>query len=89
MEKLNCLPGELEVIGRPDPYDSDYACFVKAKDKGEPTFTLRAQDASAHFLVTMWANMNAPALGQNHPKILQARQIAESMRLWPNKKQAD
>lgn len=38
----------------PDP-DPDYGCFVKAKEKGEPTFTLRAQDVTAPVLVRAWA----------------------------------
>lgn len=72
----------------PDP-DSDYACFVKAKDKGEPTFTLRAQDLSSAAVVEFWAKVNEVHLGQGHPKIVQARQIADRMRVWPNRRMAD
>lgn len=35
--------------------DSDFMCFVKAKDNGEVTFTLRAQDITADLLVDLWA----------------------------------
>ena len=34
--------------------DTDYACFVKAKDNGEITFTLRSQDATADLVVDFW-----------------------------------
>ena len=71
------------------PMDTDYACFVKAKDKGEPTFTLRAQDESAPMVVEFWAETNALRLGPQHPKILQAFAIAEKMKQWPNRRQAD
>lgn len=37
--------------------DTDYACFVKAKDNGEKTFTLRAQDISADLCVDFWISV--------------------------------
>jgi hypothetical protein len=77
------------VVGRPDNYDSDYSVFVKAKDRGEITFTLRSQDQSAAECVEFWAYINEPALGKEHPKIVQAREIAAKMRNWPGRRQAD
>lgn len=47
-------PTPIPIVGRPDPYDTDYACFVKAKDRGQPTFTLVAQDVSADLCVDFW-----------------------------------
>lgn len=69
--------------------DTDYACFVKAKDNGESTFTLRAQDQSAPDVIDFWAAKNALVLGNEHPKIVQARQIAARMRVFPGRRQAD
>lgn len=37
--------------------DRDAECFRKAKEKGEPTFTLRAQDVTAPAVVNLWACM--------------------------------
>ena len=37
--------------------DKDYLAFVKAKDAGDTTFTLRAQDATASLLVDTWIEM--------------------------------
>lgn len=71
------------------PIDTDYACFAKAKEKGEPTFSLRAQDYSAPAVIEYWANLNQDHLGPAHPKIVQARQIAETMRAWPARRPAD
>jgi len=34
--------------------DPDFGCFMKAKDRGEPTFTLRAQDISADLVIDFW-----------------------------------
>lgn len=68
---------------------TDGECFQKAKANGEPTFTLRAQDISAPIVVDQWAAMNELALGKNHPKIVGARAIANLMREWPNRRQAD
>lgn len=34
--------------------DKDYACFVKATAKGEPTFTIRAQDVTAPLVIDFW-----------------------------------
>jgi hypothetical protein len=42
------------VVGRPDNYDSDYSVFVKAKDRGEKTFTIRAQDVTGDLVVDFW-----------------------------------
>jgi len=69
--------------------DTDFACFVKAKDKGEKTFTIRAQDSSAPEVIEFWAYLNEPALGSGHPKIVGARAMAEQMRAWPGRRQAD
>lgn len=39
------------------PVDVDYSTFAKAKEKGEETFTLRAQDISADLLVDLWVDV--------------------------------
>jgi len=69
--------------------DTDMLRFEKARAKGEPTFTLRSQDFSAPAVVDYWANLNMGAMGPTHPKIIQAREIAEKMRRWPGRRQAD
>jgi type II secretory pathway component PulF len=35
--------------------NQEATCYEKAKANGEPTFTLRAQDISAHLVVEFWA----------------------------------
>lgn len=64
-------------------------CRDNISDPTEPIFTLRGRDPSAAETVDFWAGVNAVHLGQNHPKILEARKVAEEMRQWPEKKKAD
>jgi hypothetical protein len=37
-----------------DTMEREATCYEKAKANGEPTFTLRAQDISAHLCVEFW-----------------------------------
>lgn len=69
--------------------ERELTCYEKALATGEPTFTLRAQDISAPIVIDQWAAMNELALGKDHPKIVGARAIANRMRLWPGRRQAD
>lgn len=69
--------------------EREYQCFIKAMAKGMPMFTLIAQDISAPILVDQWAAMNELALGKDHPKIVEAREVANLMRAWPHRRQAD
>jgi hypothetical protein len=55
----------------------------------EEAFVLRAQDQSAWILVHVWANINQAHLGPDHPKIQEARRIADRMREYPHQKPAD
>ena len=63
-------------------------CYHKAGNT-EELFTLRAQDFSAPAVVDYWADLNEEQLGAAHPKIVEARQCAERMRAFPNRKMAD
>lgn len=55
----------------------------------EPIFTLRAQDLSAAELVREWARRNASHLGEAHPKILEAKNVADAMEAWPHRRLPD
>lgn len=69
-------------------YKNTDACLAKVADD-EPIFVLRAQDATAHWYVELWAERAAFRLGNDHPKILEARKCAEAMRAWPKHKLPD
>lgn len=77
-------PGTLE-----HSQESDYQCFAKARAKGEPTFTLRAQDVSAPGLIFEWVRRNMATCTPE--KIADALQIYHAMLKWPadKKKAAD
>jgi hypothetical protein len=66
---------------------ADATCFAKAQAKGEPTFTLRAQDLTAPQTILFWMGLNAETL--THHKLSQAGSIAATMRDWPHRKRAD
>ena len=63
--------------------------LAPARAPEEPTFVLRAQDASAASVVEEWIYRNAGTLGEDHPKILSAQNVANEMRAWKHQKQAD
>jgi hypothetical protein len=63
-------------------------CLGKAHPD-EPVFILRAQDAHADYVVRRWAEAAAVTLGWNHPKVVEAMQLADSMEVWPNRKLPD
>jgi len=63
-------------------------CFVNAKP-GEPFFVLRGQDVIASISVKKWADRAAITLGDDHPKVIEARAIASRMRKWPIRKFPD
>lgn len=63
-------------------------CLDKVSDV-EPIFVLRAQDKLAPGVVEVWANAAALQLGEEHPKVQQARACAEAMRQWPYRKMPD
>lgn len=65
---------------------SDVGCFARAYAKGEPTFTLRAQDETAAELVLKWIGLNPKA--PMH-KLEEAFAITRRMQQWPDKKRAD
>lgn len=64
----------------------DPGCFARAYAKGEPTFTLRAQDLTAMPLVGIWIGMNS---GAPESKLQDALAKIYAMRDWPTKKAAD
>lgn len=65
---------------------ADVGCFARAYAKGEPTFTLRAQDQTAAELVLKWIALNPKA--PMH-KLEEAFAIARRMQSWPDQKRAD
>lgn len=62
-------------------------CLGKAADN-EPVFILRAQDILAADLVDTWATQ-AKTLGVDWDKVREAREIAQAMREWPQRKNPD
>jgi phosphatidylethanolamine-binding protein (PEBP) family uncharacterized protein len=67
--------------------DPDNLCFAKAKERGQKTFTLVAQDASAVKTIAHWIYLNietSPAA-----KLHQAIDDCIAMREFPNKKNPD
>lgn len=67
--------------------DPDTNCHAKAKQRGQKTFTLVEQDASAVKTIAHWIYLNietAPAA-----KLHQAIDDCVVMRDFPNKKNAD
>jgi hypothetical protein len=64
------------------------SCLNKA-DPEEPLFVLRAQDKRAPGLVRVWAVEFATRHGYDHPKYLEAIELAEAMEAWPRRKQSD
>ena len=63
-------------------------CRDKSRDD-EPIFTLCARDLSADRYVEGWAQEHSNRLGQYHPKIVEARAVAEAMRRWANRNMPD
>lgn len=64
------------------------SCLTKAADD-EPIFVLRAQDRTAAQVVRIWTDYNEMRLGADHPKIVEARALADRMDAWPNRKLPD
>ncbi len=64
----------------------DLGCFLRAFAKGEPTFTLRAQDVSAPDIVIEWIGRNLHA---SDTKLREAFEKALRMRTWKDRKAAD
>jgi hypothetical protein len=62
-----------------------YDCYVKA-GPDEPIFVLRAKDALADELVDKWADEAALFLGDDHPKVKEARACAQAMRDYPGRR---
>lgn len=68
-----------------------YDCYAKAYDN-EPIFILRAKDPLAAALVDLWANLQVREYrrendsdlltGEQEEKVREARDCAETMRLW-------
>ena len=63
-------------------------CLAKVSDD-EPIFVFRAQDQIADRYVDAWADDVADFLGEEHPKVVEARACAAAMRKWPTRKLPD
>ena len=62
-------------------------CLGRAADD-EPVFILRGQDILAADLVDLWAQ-RAQAVGCGMAKVIEAMNLAETMRRWPTRKNPD
>lgn len=62
-------------------------CFASAADD-EPVFVLRAQDMVAPEVVREWVRL-AKAYGCPESKLRRARDTADAMERWPNRKHPD
>lgn len=62
-------------------------CLGKARPD-EPVFILRAQDILAADLVDTWATQ-AQLLGCPWDKVREAKELAQAMREWPQRKNPD
>ncbi len=87
--------GNMPAIGTKGVIEGD-ECYRKAKEKGEPTFTLRAQDFTAPLVIIDWireqvAQEIAPtgAARCSDEKLREAFERALEMRNWPHRKVAD
>lgn len=61
-------------------------CLRKAADD-EPIFVLRAQDKTAPDAIRLWAETNRSTL--THEKYQSARDLANEMEAWPDRKYPD
>lgn len=62
--------------------------YLKAVEKNEPTFVLRAQDLAAPTVIGTWAAI-AAAQGCDEDKVQEAMSKAALMERWPNRKWPD
>jgi len=69
-------------------FKNNDACLAKVSDD-EPIFVFRAQDCTAHAIIEVWIAQHVTRLGANHPKIVEARAVADLMRAWPYRKMPD
>lgn len=67
--------------------DAGEGCLGKAADD-EPIFILRGQDMLSEQGVRDWAN-RAESVGCSPEKVKEARQLADKMAEWPNRKNPD
>ena len=67
--------------------DADTKCHAKAKQRGQATFTLVAQDKSAPSTIAYWILANIETAPE--AKLREALEDALNMRQYPNRKSAD
>jgi hypothetical protein len=67
---------------------ADAVKYLRRLAPDEPVFPLRAQDVSADKFVDSWADL-AAAFGCTDRTISEARECAEAMRNWPQRKRPD
>ena len=66
---------------------NDYKCFERARERGQNTFTLVAQDKSAARVICEWIKENIETCPPD--KLRVALEDAIAMRDYPNRKAAD
>ena len=67
--------------------DHDSRCHTKAKQRGQSTFTLVAQDKTSPRVICEWIKENIETCPPE--KLRLALEDALKMREWPNRKDAD
>jgi hypothetical protein len=67
--------------------DDDVQCFTKARDRGQHTFTLVAQDRTSPRTIAFWILENIETAPPQ--KLFDALEDALTMRKWPERKAAD
>lgn len=67
--------------------DMDDGCAKKAKERGQQTFTLVAQDLSSPAVICEWIKQNIETAPD--AKLVDALLDALAMRKYPNRKAAD
>lgn len=66
--------------------EDDHGCFMRALRRGEPTFTLVAQDVTSLEIVATWLTENTQLSPERKNQV---RERLKAMAAWPVKKRAD
>lgn len=69
-------------------HNHDAECFKKAKERGQQTFSLVAQDRSSPRTICFWIMENIETC-ENPDKLRCALEDAIAMRKYPHRKHAD
>jgi hypothetical protein len=76
-----------ETMTKKENIENRFSCLNKA-DLDEPIFVLRGQDKLAPVAVRLWAEL-AAILNCGKEKVYEAREVANKMEIWYNRKYPD